>query len=146
MSGNYYPAYAPSWFLVYSVSSAHYDEITGTWYYLALGSRNGDKATFRQYGFALGPPHTAAVEFPIGIPVVHAIMMPAAGRLYIFGQSDRDIFWQDGPALGQSFAQKTVARFTQPVPPFRVLGKEVHDFLPVKYPDIFDREWRRATA
>jgi hypothetical protein len=148
MSSNYYPAYAPSWFQPYGYKpSAYYDERAAVWYYLVLGSRNGDKATFRQYLFLLAAPYTAAIEYPLAIPIIHGDLTPAAGRLYVFGQSDRDLFWQDGPALGMSVMQKAVVRIVAPAaPPFRVLTKAQHDFLPVRDPDLFDREWERRAA
>jgi hypothetical protein len=144
---NYYPAKLPYWFTVYAVSSAYYDEVAAIWWQLVLGSVGGDKATFRQYLFRLGPPHTEATEAPIAITVVHAVFtLPVAGRLYIYCQSDRDVFWQDGPALAQTRLQQTVARVYRPAPPFRATSKEQHDFLPVRYPTIFEDEWKRWVA
>ena len=145
MSTSYYPAYAPPWFVPYATDlSAYYDPAAAIWYSMCLGSRNGDSATFRQYLFKLASPYTAAAEVPIAIPVVHGILAPAAGRLYIFGQSTRDLFWQDGPYLAQTLTQKTIGLVKKSAPPFKVLSRAQHDVLPEQWPTLFEDAWKRA--
>lgn len=144
MTTGYYPAYAPPWFVGYGYKpSTWYDTAAKVWHYLVLGSTNGDKATFCQYYFLLGAPYTASVRYPLGIPVIHATFWPVADRMYVFGQSDRDYFWQDGPAIGQSLTQKALGFVKPAVVPFKVLSKEQHDFLPVKWPMLVDDAWKR---
>lgn len=145
MSSNYYPSGAPFWFVPYGYKpSEFYDERAATWYYLVLGSKNGTKDTFRQYLFKLVGNAAEATEVPIGIPIIHgSLTPPAAGRLYIFGQSERDLFWQDGPALSQNVMQRTTALISAPQAHYRTMTKEQHDFLPVRWPGLFDREWGR---
>lgn len=144
---SFYPAYPPDKFVPYSTElDCYYDPVAAKWHYICLGSIGGASSTFRIYGFTLAAPYTAAAEFPIAIPIVHGCLRYAAGRLYIFGESDRALFWQDGPALGQTTAQKAMAYVRKPAPPFRVLTKAQHDFLPVRDPDLFEREWKRLAA
>lgn len=145
---NIYPAYAPDWYVPYGYKPSTYaDVVMGKQYYLVVGSKNGVKETFGAFLFILSTPYIKAEHWPIGVPIVHGTMEAYNGRLYIFGLSGAGWFWQDGPPIGLTTAQRIMNRIRPPAPfHSRVISKEMHDFLPVRDPDIFDREWKRATA
>lgn len=144
---SFYPANPPDKFVPYSTElDCYYDERAAVWHYIVLGSWSGVTSTFRIYGFTLAAPYTRAVEFSIAIPIVHGVLRYAAGRLYIFGESERALFWQDGPALTQSTVQKAVATVYTRRPPFKVLTKEQHDQLPICSPGLFEKEFKRLAA